>query len=168
MIKKYRKSLSAVLLTTLSISALASEVRYKEYISQNASNISLVTVGMSKQEVLDVMGSNETKVRDGPLQNPWKMEIHLDTEILHYLTRNHPPFTTIRDNQATPVIIQGGKVSGIGRRFVESAILSAIESSPIEGKTVEERMATLQNLYQDGIIDDDEYEVQKQRILDSI
>jgi hypothetical protein len=148
--------------------AMAEEVNYKTYISQNASNISTVSIGISRQEVLEIMGSDQSAVRDGPLANPWKLETRGDTEILWYLTRSHPAFRPIRSDQATPIIMEGGKVSAIGSRYLNSISSSKAKTTPVPEKTVEERLATLQKLHDDGAISDEEYEVQKRRILDSI
>ena len=156
------------MLIALSVSAFADEVKYKKYISQNASNISTVSIGMSRQEVLEIMGSDQSEVPDGPLANPWKLEMQGDTEILWYLTRSHPAFRPIRSDQATPIIIEEGKVLAIGTRYLSSVSSSKAKKTPVLDKTVEERLATLQKLHDDGAITDEEYEVQKRRILDSI
>jgi hypothetical protein len=147
---------------------MAEQVSYNKYISQNASNISTVSIGMTRREVLDIMGSDQSAVRDGPLANPWKLEMRGDSEILWYSTRAHPAFRPIRSDQATPIIIEEGKVFAIGTRYLGSVSSSKAKTTPVPEKTVEERLATLQKLHDDGAITDEEYEVQKRRILDSI
>jgi hypothetical protein len=41
-------------------------------------------------------------------------------EILFYMTEKYPPFTRIRDSQATPVVLKNGKVIGWGWDTVNS------------------------------------------------
>ncbi len=66
------------------------------------------------------MGAATTKVRDGPLSNPWKVEAFVrgedHIEVLYYLVRKHPPFTPIRESQAISVVLKNGAVVAWGRR----------------------------------------------------
>ena len=92
-------------------------IPYREYLSRNSAKLAL---GMSKAEVMRTMGSAPSKVRDGPLANPWKAEAFErgeDTfEVLFYLVRKHAPFTRIRESQAIAVVIKNGSVTrwGVG------------------------------------------------------
>jgi|SRR5712664_528640 len=95
------------------------KISYKELLARNNSGISQLALGMTKDQVVTLMKSYASEVRDGALSNPYKTESFQqgsDTyEVLYYLTRAHPPFTPIRDSQATPVVLKNGKVTGWGQ-----------------------------------------------------
>ncbi len=118
------------------------------------------------------MGNTQSKVRSGPINNPWKIEIHGDMEILHYITARHPPFMPIMANQATPIVIDEGTVIGVGRGVLEqikaSASPTSTQSRESTEQSIEERLNTLKELYDNGTIDKESYETQKKRILESI
>ena len=82
------------------------EVSYEKMIELNSANVTKITAGMAKDEVTQIMGNIQSRVRSGAINNPWKIEIHDDMEILHYITSGHPPFTPILANQATPVVFR--------------------------------------------------------------
>jgi len=98
----------------------SSEIPYRDFLTQNNANISQLALGMTREQVVTLMKSDTTSVRDGPLSNPYKTEsFQRDSdnfEVLYYLTRKHPPFTSIRDTQATPVVLKNGAVVGWGQR----------------------------------------------------
>ena len=119
MIKASASALSALLVLVLSTASFAEGlIPYREYLSRNSTNSAKLALGMSKAEVMSTMGSAPSRVRDGPLANPWKVEAFErgeDTfEVLFYLVRKHPPFTRIRESQAIAVVIKNGSVSGWG------------------------------------------------------
>jgi hypothetical protein len=127
---------------------------------------------MTKDEVVKIMGNTQSKVRSGPINNPWKIEIYGDMEILHDITAGHPPFMPIMTNQATPIVIRAGKVIGMGRGLLKQIKASASSANtqsrePAE-QSIEERLNTLKKLYDNGTIDKESYETQKKRILESI
>jgi hypothetical protein len=148
------------------------KVSYREMITLNSVNVTKITTGMTKDEVVQVMGNLQSRVRSGPINNPWKIEIHGEMEILHYITAGHPPFAPIMDNQATPVILKEGKVIGMGRGVLKQIEASAspapTQSRDSSEKSIEERLNTLKKLYDNGTIDKESYEAQKKRILESI
>jgi hypothetical protein len=94
-------------------------VRYEDFLAQNNASITHLKIGMTRDQVVALMKSNTTEVRDGPLSNPYRTEaFQRDAdiyEVLYYLTRSHPPFTSIRDWQATPVVLKNGTVVGWGQ-----------------------------------------------------
>jgi len=147
------------------------KVSYKKMLNLNAQNIRQIKEGMTIPEVVTIMMDLQAKVRSGPLNNPWRIEYKGDTEIYHYLTRGHPPFLPILENQAIPVIFVDGKVTAVGRQFLKEARSKASLDEPLneapEG-TLEERLAKLKDLREKGLIDQQEYDSQKKRILDSI
>ena len=148
------------------------DVSYKEMIRLNNVNVAKVTTGMTKDEVVQIMGRIRSRVRSGPIDNPWKIEIHGDMEILHYITAGHPPFMPIRANQATPIVLREGKVIGMGRGVLAQVKDSASPAPTQHGedieKSIEERLNTLKELYDNGVIDKEDYETQRLRILESI
>lgn len=161
------------LLVTISADPCSAEVvPYRQMLSTNAGNVNNVTVGMTVPEVKKLMGNFQSEVRDGPLDNPWKIEVLGNTSVYHYLTRRHPPFTPILEQQATPVIFVNGKVTAIGRGFLRQARTGATSSnspsSKATGESIESRLKTLKGLYDSGTIDQKTYDAQRQRILDSI
>ncbi len=91
---------------------------YKELLARNNANVNQLSLGMTKEQVIALMKSYTSEVRDGPISNPYRTEAFQrgsDTyEVLYYLTRPHPPFTPLRDSQATPIILKNGAVSGWG------------------------------------------------------
>ncbi len=171
------RRLSLVLLITLfwaDASLFAQEVKYREFLKINGENVGRVSQGMTEAEVREIMGTYSSAVRDGPLSNPWLTERNGETLILHYLTRRNPPFTPILENQATPIIIVDGVVSAIGRDYLRAArsnsagTAAASSSGSGSGKSVKERLKTLDDLLEAGSIDQETYDRQKQRILDSL
>lgn len=96
-----------------------SKIPYRDFLAQNNANISQLTLGMTREQVVTLMKNYTSSVRDGPLSNPYKTESFQresdSYEVLYYLTRKHPPFTSIRDSQATPVVLKNGAVVGWGQ-----------------------------------------------------
>lgn len=94
-------------------------VPYEDFLAQNNASITHLRIGMTRGEVVALMKSSTTEVRDGPLSNPYRTESFQRGadiyEVLYYLTRRHPPFTPIRDWQATPVVLKNGTVVGWGQ-----------------------------------------------------
>ena len=133
-------------------------------------NVDKVSIGMSEAQVKSIMGSDTTKVRNGPLDNPWKIERLGSSTVYHYLTSKNPPFTPILEHQATPVLFKDGKVVGIGRAYIKQfrENTNANAAAPSSSKTIEERMTTLNNLLKSGAIDKPTYEKRKKEILSEI
>ncbi len=148
----------------------AKEVAYKELLTANKVNVDKVSIGMSEAQVKSIMGSDTTKVRNGPLDNPWKIERLGSSTVYHYLTSKNPPFTPILEHQATPVLFKDGKVVGIGRAYIKQfrENTNANAAAPSSSKTIEERMTTLNNLLKSGAIDKPTYEKRKKEILSEI
>jgi hypothetical protein len=100
--------------------ALAADpIPYNEFLQLNNENSSKLSLGMTKEQVLNTMGDWSSAVRDGPLANPWRTEAFVhdaDTiEVLFYLVRRHPPFTPILERQAISVVLKNGLVVAWGR-----------------------------------------------------
>jgi len=125
-------------------------VSYEALYTGNARNINNVEVGMTIDQVVMIMGTDTSAVRDGPLTNPWKTESLGEMEIHHYLTRKNPPFTPILENQATPIIFESGRVVSVGRSYIKSARRNAnsggTTTTPQGSKSVEARLERLKAL----------------------
>ena len=148
------------------------QVGYKRLLQLNVGNLGKIDSGMTFQEVEEIMGNYTSAVKDGALSNPWRKDLEGETTVYHYLTRRHPPFTTILENQAVPVIFSGGKVVGIGRQYLKN-LRERLDSAPaVEADTsqagVEERLKRLKALYDSGAIDSAAYKAQQKRILDKL
>lgn len=93
-------------------------VPYRTLISRNLININKLSLGMTRKEVEHIMGSMQASTHDSVVANPYKVEPmrvgESQYEVLYYLTRKYPPFTPIKDSQATPVILKDGRVVGWG------------------------------------------------------
>jgi hypothetical protein len=168
--------LCSFILATSSIASFAADdvkrVSYKEMMQLNRDNAAKITKGMTKDEVVQIMGNIQSEVRDGPINNPWKIEIYGDLEILHYITDRHPPFMPIKAYQATPIVLKEDTVIGMGREVLKEIRASASPAparpESTTEKSVEERLNTLKKLYDDGLIDKESYETHRTRILESL
>ena len=93
-------------------------IPYKTFLVNNRSNIQKIKLGMKRSEVINLMGTMGSKVGSGPLSTPTYKESYKygadDFEVLFYLTQKYPTFRPIKKNQATPIILQNGFVTGVG------------------------------------------------------
>ncbi|OGI45661.1 MAG: hypothetical protein A2637_07270 [Candidatus Muproteobacteria bacterium RIFCSPHIGHO2_01_FULL_65_16] len=106
-------------------------VSYKTMLSRNLSNLNKLSVGMTKSQVMDIMGNFAAKTGDSLIPNPYKTEPFsagkAQYEALYYLTRKYPPFTSIKLSQATPVVLKAGKVIGWSVDALQKARAGGIE-----------------------------------------
>ncbi|MDD5458408.1 MAG: DUF3192 domain-containing protein [Phycisphaerae bacterium] len=70
---------------------------------RNRDNLNLLEIGMSKNDVLDIMGK------------PYQREAFSDTEALLYLT-NHSAYVSDSERY-TPVVFKNERLAGWGRNF---------------------------------------------------
>jgi hypothetical protein len=104
-------------LALLSVSAHAETLKLGELAYQNRDNLNRLSVGMSKDEVVKIMGTDNAETRNGLVPNPWTTETVTGRdggkyEVLYYLTRKNPPMTSIGKFLTVPVIFRGGKLVG--------------------------------------------------------
>ena len=102
---------------------------------QNSQNITKINVGMTKAEVLQIMG-NKTAHKDSiTITNPFKTALRQSDgntyEILYYYThylQHDYPFKSfiVRESELTPIIFQDGKVIGWGSDFLARTFPSEI------------------------------------------
>jgi len=93
-------------------------ISYRDLISRNQENINKLSLGMSRADVERIMGKYRSRTSDSSILNPYKVEPLLVKNdqylVLYYLTRKYPPFTPIRESQATPVIMKDDKLFSWG------------------------------------------------------
>jgi hypothetical protein len=90
-----------------------------ELASANQSRLAKLSVGMSKGDVIALMGSSIAKTGDGIVNNPWTVEAYAGRdgaqyEALYYVTRKNQPFTPVRKSLTTGIVLKDGKVIGWG------------------------------------------------------
>ena len=109
------------------------EVPYKTLLSRNLANLNKLSVGMSKSEVMSIMGSFSAETRDALVPNPYTIEPFTvgksQYETLYYLIHKYPMFTPIKISQATPVVLRDGRVVGWGEGSLQDAKAGKFESS---------------------------------------
>jgi hypothetical protein len=116
--------LSMALVLASAVYARGDKISYKHLLARNAENISQLAEGMSKEKVVELMKSYTVNVHGTLLTNPFKTDVSQrgsDTyEVLYYLVRRYPPFTPVRESQATPVVLKNGVVIGWGNVALQS------------------------------------------------
>jgi len=95
-----------------------------ELAASNQSKLAQLSVGMSKNAVISLMGTQTSKTRDGVVNNPWTVEASVGKdgaqyEALYYITRKNQPFTPVRKSLTTAIVIKDGKVVGWGENALE-------------------------------------------------
>ncbi len=87
---------------TSAILLLAISCANHEMISMNLENLSRLSVGMTKQEVMDIMGE--------PLTN----EVYHEDNVWHYFTQVKWSDGRITHDECTPVFFDDGRLLGWG------------------------------------------------------
>ena len=110
--------------------------------SANRQNLLRLSVGMTKNEALNVMGTDtktarvilhqygnwgETPVENIIINNPYKNEILRSKddkvfEVIYYVTDVRKSDDTISDDELTPLIFDNGKLIGWGWGFLQDNI----------------------------------------------
>ena len=99
----------------------------------NRRNLLKLSVGMTKQQAVEIMGHKKGGGRLGEptVNSPYKSEIlqgkEKTFEVLYYYTDIHQAIysaneLTITDDELTPVVFDEGRLVGWGRGFLESNI----------------------------------------------
>lgn len=106
-----------VAVSTVSCASLSNDdgtemVSYTTLLSRNLANLNKLSVGMTKEQVMQIMGGFAAKTRDSLIPNPYKTEPFIvgktQYEALYYMIRKYSPFTPIKLSQCTPVILKEG------------------------------------------------------------
>jgi hypothetical protein len=95
-----------------------------ELAADNQSKVAQLSVGMSKKDVISLMGNQTSKTRDGVVNNPWTVETiagkdGAQYEALYYITRKNQPFTPVRKSLATAIVFKGGRVVAWGENALD-------------------------------------------------
>lgn len=94
--------------------------------SLNQGRLVNVSLGMAKDQVVAVMGTEKAETHDGVVHNPWTVEAFTggngnQYEVLYYVTRPNQPFTPVRKTLTTPIVLKDGRVVGWGDDALEQA-----------------------------------------------
>jgi len=87
--------------------------------ASNQARLVQLSVGMSRKEVILLMGNQTAKTHDGVVNNPWTSETSLGKdgaqyEALYYIIRPNQPFTPVRKSLATAIVLKNGSVVSWG------------------------------------------------------
>ena len=86
--------------------------------SQNRQSLMSLSAGMSKAEVLTVMGTKTINSENGQINNPYRTEMYRSQghtfELLFYYTDLKRRDGAITDDELTPLVIMDGKLDGWG------------------------------------------------------
>lgn len=100
-------------------------VSYSTLLYRNLANLNKLSVGMTKAQVMQIMGNFAAKTGDSLVPNLYKTEPFIvgktQYEALYYMTRKYPPFRHIELSQATPVVLKEGQVIGWSVETLQSA-----------------------------------------------
>ena len=118
-----RKILALLLCLGLCGCASLSGVR-----TMNRENLLKLSIGMTKQEALNVMGTRSFGTyTDGRINNPYRNEILSNKEgkvfeVLYYYTDAKRIDDAITDDELTPLIFDNGKLIGWGWSFLQDNV----------------------------------------------
>jgi len=94
--------------------------------SQNRQNLMSLSPGMSKQEVLAVMGTKTIMSEDGRINNPYRSEMYKSQghtfELLLYYTDLKRADGAITDDELTPLVVMDGKLDGWGWSYWDGLV----------------------------------------------
>ncbi|MFC1699919.1 DUF3192 domain-containing protein [Candidatus Omnitrophota bacterium] len=119
-----KKILVLLLCLGLAGCATLSQIR-----ATNRERLNKISIGMTKQEVLDTMGTKTTNAYDSAgslsevINNPYKTETLRSKdktfEVLYYYTEIKSADGAINDDELTPLVFDEGKLLGWGWSFFE-------------------------------------------------
>lgn len=98
--------------------------QYQSAIDTNHRNVSRIELGMTRQQLDDVMGKGETVFHDRiRLTNPWHTEAmkirgNIRVEILYYVTQGYAWKAYFDTSTLVPVVLENDRVVGWGREFL--------------------------------------------------
>ena len=117
------KKLFLSLLCLSMITGCMSSVR-----ERNAKNISKLSIGMTKEQVKNIMGNWSASQDQATVTNPYRIDMikreDKTYEVLYYYTETSgasPPFAfRIRESDLTPLYFLDSKLVGLGKSFLLS------------------------------------------------
>ena len=96
--------------------------------TMNRENLFKLSIGMAKQEALNVMGAKSFETyTDGRINNPYRSETLSNKEgkvfeVLYYYTDIKRADDAITDDELTPLIFDNGRLIGWGWGFLQDNI----------------------------------------------
>lgn len=133
--------LSVVCLFLLMVLAGCATVSLQDVTAVNRQNLLRLSIGMSKNEVLNVMGTEtktakvvlhqygnwaETPVENMKINNPYRSEILQSKdktfEVLYYVTDVRKSDINTSDDELTPLVFDNGKLIGWGWSFLNDNV----------------------------------------------
>lgn len=124
----WQTSLSKLcILAFLMVSLFSCSVNFiytENVLVKNRENLGRLSIGMTKDEVVSIMGSETVKTLEQLIINsPYRVETLKDNndqnlEILFFYTDEKRDVNKISDDELTPVVLKDGKVQGWGRTFL--------------------------------------------------
>jgi hypothetical protein len=96
----------------------------------NRENLLRLSIGMTKQEVLNTMGTKTFEIYgdgvDTKINNPYRSEIIPDEgknlEVLYYYTDVKQTDGAVTDDELTPLVLDQGKLIGWGWSFLHDNV----------------------------------------------
>ena len=93
----------------------------------NRENLNKLSIGMTKSEVLSLMGTETIKTMVQTITNPYKTEIlqgknGKTLEVLYYYTEIKRTDDIITDDSLTPLVFDNGKLIGWGWSFLQDNV----------------------------------------------
>ena len=85
----------------------------------NRVSLTQLDLGMSKEEVLEIMGTETYEGDDGDINNPFRTEVFQMeedsvVEVLYYYTDKKNNDKAITDEELTPIVFKNGRLIGWG------------------------------------------------------
>jgi len=95
------------------------ELTLAELAASNQARLMKLSVGMSRDEVISLMGNRTARTHDGVVNNPWTIETSMGKdgaqyEALYYIVRQNQPFTPVRKSLTTAIVFRSGKLVSWG------------------------------------------------------
>jgi hypothetical protein len=129
-----------ILLAMLCLELVGCATTMQQAISPNRENLLKLSIGMSKEETIRVMGtqpfsaggsdflrgSRSSKGQEVTINNPYRSEILQGKdkifEVLYYVTDDKTGSGVITDDDLTPLVFDNGKLIGWGRSFLQDNV----------------------------------------------
>ena len=109
------RNIFIVLMISVLLSGCA---RLSEIRGENRQKLLGLSTGLTKQEVLNVMGTETMKTRRRVITNPYRTEMYRsngrEIELLLYYTDVKKSDGAITDDELTPLVLMDGKLDGWG------------------------------------------------------
>ncbi len=125
--------LLALIATTAAMPAAPCTIGYHDLIEQNRDGLGRLKIGMTREEVVVLMGDCGIRIRATTYSNPYRTAVlkkgEDSYEVLYYLIQRHQKFTSIRDTNAVPIVLKDGRVVGWGDSAIRD-IRDTAEKSP--------------------------------------